>query len=142
MRNFDHDQVGRIVKCRHEDGNAISGSYDNASRLTKEEWLDSGMTQIYSFQYDYDAVGNRTYEKRGDTSEIYFEFNGANAVVKGYSIAKFAFYDVLRKMRLNHQWLLAVFKFWVVFGGFICQNRVRHCPRTVQVNKWTYILTH
>jgi len=29
------------------------------------------MAPLYCFQWDYDAVGNRTYEKRGETDTYY-----------------------------------------------------------------------
>jgi len=65
---------------RREDGNVVYYGYDAADRLTSEEWYDAGMAPLYGFQWDYDAVGNRVYEKRGET-ETYYAYDAANELL-------------------------------------------------------------
>ena len=46
-------------------------AYDEADRLTGEDWYDEQMTPLYAFQWDYDAAGNRTYESRDGQATYY-----------------------------------------------------------------------
>jgi RHS repeat-associated protein len=51
------------------------------NRLTSEKWYDAAMTPLYAFQWDYDPVGNRTYEKRGNV-ETYYTYHEANELLR------------------------------------------------------------
>ena len=42
-----------------ETGTSIYYNYDAVARLTDEDWLDSGDTGLYAYDYQYDAAGNR-----------------------------------------------------------------------------------
>ncbi len=50
---------------------------DNVNRLTSELWFDADSPAIYAFEWDYDYVGNRTYQKFG-ADRTYYTYNGAN----------------------------------------------------------------
>jgi len=43
-------------------------------RLTSETWKDSGGGTIYAFAWDYDPVGNRTYQNQ-DGLQAYYDYN-------------------------------------------------------------------
>jgi YD repeat-containing protein len=77
---YGYDGATRITSVRREDATVIYYGYDLADRLTNEEWYDSGMNQLYTFQWDYDLAGNRTYERRGDV-ETYYTYNEANELL-------------------------------------------------------------
>jgi RHS repeat-associated protein len=77
---YGYDAGSRITSVRREDGNVIYYGYDVVNRLTSEEWYDSGMNQLYAFQWDYDPAGNRTYEKRGDV-EAYYTYDAASELL-------------------------------------------------------------
>ena len=62
---YGYDGAGRITSIRRESGDVIYYGYDGADRLTAETWKNASMQTIYAFEWDYDAMGNRTYEKRG-----------------------------------------------------------------------------
>lgn len=82
---YTYDPAGRITKVLREDGNVIYYGYDNADRLTSKDWYDSGMSQLYAFEWDCDAVGNRTYQKRG-TQETYYTHDACNALTESHEI--------------------------------------------------------
>ena len=79
--HYDYDRLGRITKTRREDGTTIYYGYDQASRLTSEDWYDSGMVSIYAFEWRYDQVGNRTYQKFNGEEKAYL-YNEANQLVQ------------------------------------------------------------
>jgi YD repeat-containing protein len=54
--------------------------YDAADRLTSEDWYDAGMSSLYAFQWDYDPVGNRTYENR-DGKETYYTYDAGSELL-------------------------------------------------------------
>ena len=78
---YSYDPAGRMTKVLREDRNVVYYGYDSGSRLTSEDWYDAGMNPLYSFQWDYDAVGNRTYQRRGDV-ETYYEYDEANELLR------------------------------------------------------------
>ena len=77
--NYTYDKASRITRCVREDGTTIYYGYDNASRLTSEDWYDSGMTSIYAFTWDYDSVGNRIYQNF-NAGETYYYYNADNSL--------------------------------------------------------------
>ena len=78
---YSHDGAGRITGCLRESGDVIYYGYDAASRLTSEEWYDSEMSSIYSFSWDYDDVGNRTYQEWGN-KQTYYTYDSGNALIR------------------------------------------------------------
>ena len=87
-----YDAAGRITKVQREDGNVIYYGYDNADRLTSEDWYDSGMSQLYAFAWDYDSVGNRTYQSR-DGAETYYDYNAANELTHSVTGGNQSYYS-------------------------------------------------
>ena len=62
---------------KYRDDAGSHPKYAAASRLTSEEWLDSGDQGLYSFSYEFDASGNRALlTKNGLTT--YYEYNSLN----------------------------------------------------------------
>lgn len=61
---YNYDDASRIDRVRRKSGTHIYYAYDNADRLTGEHWVDSGDSTIYAFGWDYDGVGNRTYQNQ------------------------------------------------------------------------------
>jgi len=68
---------GNIAKILREGGNAVYYEYDDADKLVKETWRDSGHAQVYCFAYDYDAAGNRVAEDK-DGVPTYYHYDAAN----------------------------------------------------------------
>ena len=81
---YNYDAASRIVKIGREAGLATYYSYDNANRLTGETWKNSGTT-IYAFSYDYDAVGNRTYENRNGV-QTYYTYDAVNKLLQSHNV--------------------------------------------------------
>jgi len=80
---YDYDNSGRITSIIRENDDIIYDTYDNADRLTAEHWYDSVMSSTYAFAWDYDAVGNRTYESyNGD--QTYYEHDAANELTQSH----------------------------------------------------------
>ena len=50
---------------------------------TSEEWYDLSMTQLYAFEWDYDAFGNRTYQE-WDTQETYYTYDETGVFADSY----------------------------------------------------------
>ncbi len=84
---YRRDIVGRTNRIVREGDLAIYFQYDAADRLTSEVWLKptTGL-QIYGFQYQYDAHGNRTSGTRSGRSGLIdsttYVYDGAQALVK------------------------------------------------------------
>jgi len=57
---YDYDDAGRMTKCVREDGNVVYYGYDDADRLTSEDWKDSGGSSIYAFTWDYGRTAGRS----------------------------------------------------------------------------------
>ncbi len=80
---YSYDAGSRIVRVERENDTAVYYTYDDADRLTGETWTENG-TETYAFSYDYDAVGNRTYENNNGT-ETYFTYDAANEMTQAYN---------------------------------------------------------
>ena len=63
--------ASRITSITRENDDIIYYGYDDADRLTAEAWKDSGGSTIYAFEWDYDAVGNRTWQNRNSAQTYY-----------------------------------------------------------------------
>ncbi len=83
---------GRISSVRREDGDVIYYAYDEADRLTGEQWYDEQMTPLYAFQWDYDAAGNRTYESR-DGQETYYTYDAGNQLTTTQGPAGWSYFS-------------------------------------------------
>jgi len=63
-------------------------AYDAADRLLEENWKQ-GASSVYAFAWDYDAVGNRVYERRdlgAGAAETYFQYDAANALSHAHAL--------------------------------------------------------
>ncbi|MFA4987806.1 MAG: hypothetical protein WC712_14595, partial [Candidatus Brocadiia bacterium] len=67
------------------DGSTIYYGYDNGDRLTSMEWIDGNANTIYAFEWDYDAVGNRTYEDR-NAVKTYYEYDTGNELLRSHEL--------------------------------------------------------
>ena len=76
-----YNAAGRMRKVGRENGRVVHYTYAAADRLTDETWFDADSPAIYAFEWDYDCVGNRTYQKRG-ADQTHYEHNGANELTK------------------------------------------------------------
>ncbi len=56
---FTREEAGNPLAAVKEDGSCWYYEYDELHQLTKAEWQDSGEV-LYSYEYDYDKVGNRS----------------------------------------------------------------------------------
>ena len=74
---------------RRETGMVSYYEYDTVRRLTKEQIVDSSLQQLYAFEYSFDDAGNRTYMKLtfGDATEVYYEYDAANALTRRHTLA-------------------------------------------------------
>ena len=66
---YTYDPAGRITECRRESG----------------EWKDSGGSTVYAFEWDYDNVGNRTWQKRG-SDETYYAYDAGNELLRSHEL--------------------------------------------------------
>jgi len=60
---------------------SIYYAYDDSDRLTGENWYNSAGTNIYAFTWNYDAVGNRSYEYRNG-ARTYYQYDAADALTR------------------------------------------------------------
>ncbi|MHB8995876.1 MAG: RHS repeat-associated core domain-containing protein [Armatimonadota bacterium] len=75
--NYKYADDGQRTKIVREDGTSIYYGYDDAHRLTSEDWLDVTDVQLYAFAYEYDAAGNR--KKKTFNGEVtYYDYNDLN----------------------------------------------------------------
>jgi RHS repeat-associated protein len=63
ISKFSYDDTNRLIKKELANGTFTTYSYDAASRLTLLENKKSDNSQISSYEYTYDAVGNRKSAK-------------------------------------------------------------------------------
>jgi len=59
--------------------------YDAADRLTGETWKESGGSTIYAFAWDYDPVGNRTYQSQNSV-QTYYDYNEGNELTQYHEL--------------------------------------------------------
>ena len=86
--------ASRITLIRRENGDTIYYGYDAADRLTSETWRAPGGETLYAFAWDYDAMGNRTYQSEigvnGGTQEspveTYYAYNAANELTHAHAL--------------------------------------------------------
>ena len=98
---YDYDAASRITSIQRENGDIIYYGYDHPNRLTSENWKDSVGSSIYAFSWDYDAVGNRTYQKR-DGSEAYYDYNAGNEVVHSVTDGQHSYYSYDSRGNCTH----------------------------------------
>jgi len=89
-----YDAVGNPGRVEFLDGSRIEYVYDDIYRLTRETRFYAGGAQQYDYQYQYDAVGNRTqvtYQFEDDTPQVSYytcdqnnKLTQAGAVTFGY----------------------------------------------------------
>ena len=82
---YEYDAASRITAISRENGNVIYYGYDDADRLTSETWRDASMQAVYAFEWDYDAVGNRTYQNRNG-AESYYSYDAANQLTTKHDL--------------------------------------------------------
>ncbi|MHB8995878.1 MAG: hypothetical protein ACYC63_11590 [Armatimonadota bacterium] len=83
MQSLNHkcDDYGQRARIGRESGTSIHSGYDDAHRLTSEDWLDVNDAQLCAFAYDYDAAGNR--KKKTFNGEVtYYDYNNLNQLTK------------------------------------------------------------
>jgi len=85
--DYTYDADGRRTKTAREDGTSIYCNYDAVSRLTGEEWPDSGDQGLYSFSYEFDASGNRILLKNNGLT-TYYEYNSLNQLTLTVNIGR------------------------------------------------------
>jgi RHS repeat-associated protein len=59
--------------------------YDDADRLTSETWRAADGSTMYAFAWDYDAAGNRSWQRRGSV-ESYYDYDAANALTRVHEV--------------------------------------------------------
>lgn len=74
---YTYDDDARRTKIVREDETSIYYNYDEASRLSEEDWLDANDAGLYAFDYQFDAAGNRTQLTK-DGVTTYYEYNTLN----------------------------------------------------------------
>ena len=87
-----YDASSRITCCVREDGTTVYYGYDRASRLTSEDWYDSGMSSVYAFAWDYDSAGNRTYQGFNGV-ETYYTYNADNSLDYHYTGDDYSYFE-------------------------------------------------
>lgn len=66
---YERTGFGEPAKITREDGSYVLLEYDDALRLTSEEYYDVGGNLLESISYSYDAAGNR--QTKVDSTDIY-----------------------------------------------------------------------
>ncbi|MEN6301283.1 MAG: hypothetical protein ABFD96_01085, partial [Armatimonadia bacterium] len=75
--HYKYADDGQRERIDREGGTRIYYKYDDAHRLTGEDWLDPSDNHIYGFAYEYDDAGNR--EKKTFNGEVtYYDYNNLN----------------------------------------------------------------
>ena len=77
--------VPGTLRITRENDDIIYYGYDNADRLTSEQWIATGGASIYAFEWQYDGVGNRTYESY-NSEQTYYEYDAANELIQSQQL--------------------------------------------------------
>ena len=66
--------------------------YDDASRLTSEDWLDESDVSMYAFTWAYDAAGNRTSQEKNGV-ETSYDHNTLNQLTHEETDSAHTYYE-------------------------------------------------
>ena len=87
---YERDAVGNPLSIEREDGYTVYYDYDARHQLTAERHLDGG--EVYAWEWDYDAAGNREYQVfNGEAT--YYEYNAANELLTETTGGETTYYD-------------------------------------------------
>jgi len=78
---YERDPVGNPTSILREDGSVVYYEYDPKHQLTRETQRDSQGQDIYAWEWDYDAAGNRTYQIFNGVT-TYYQYNEANELTE------------------------------------------------------------
>ena len=83
ISSFDYtfDDADKITKAIHSNGDTVDYSYDVLNQLTKELKKNSSGSTLYTYNYFYDDVGNRTRMIKDSTTTNYL-YDVANALTQ------------------------------------------------------------
>jgi len=73
--------VGNPVSIVREDASVVYYEYDAKHQLTRETQRDSEGQDLYAWEWDYDAAGNRTYQTFNGVT-TYYTYDAANELTE------------------------------------------------------------
>jgi len=88
---YARDENGNPVSIVREDGYIVYYEYDAKNQLTSELQRDDEEQDVYAYEWDYDAAGNREYQTF-NTVTTYYEYNAANELTEETTGADTTYY--------------------------------------------------
>ena len=76
---YQRDAVGNPISIEREDGSVVYYEYDGKHQLTRETHVDGG-SEVYAWEWDYDAAGNREFQVLNGQA-TYYAYNAANELL-------------------------------------------------------------